>query len=79
MQAIQLLAIASGFVAAMTLFGASLAVPWNMQSWDGETNEEKRFRRRRQIMKWIGIPSAVLSATCQVAVTVWPNIVATAS
>jgi hypothetical protein len=64
-QAVQLAAVITGLIAALTLFYGSVGVPHEMQSWKGQTGVEKRWRTRQAIMKWIGIPAAVISAICQ--------------
>ena len=71
-QATQVFAVLSGFTAALTLFYGSIGVPEHMQSWKGETPQEKRWRLRQAIMKWIGIPAATISVVCQLAVIFWP-------
>ena len=72
MQATQVVAVLSGFTAALTLFYGSIGVPEHMQSYKGETPQEKRWRLRQAIMKWIGIPAATISVACQLAVIFWP-------
>lgn len=67
-QAAQVVAVLSGFTAALTLFYGSIGVPEHMQSWKGKTPQEKRWRLRQAIMKWIGIPAATISVACQLAI-----------
>ncbi|HEX03675.1 MAG TPA: hypothetical protein ENH10_00765 [Bacteroidetes bacterium] len=68
---IQLIAVLSGLVAVFTLFHASIGVPWDMQSWKGQTEVEQAWQSRQLIMKWIGLPAAVISAGCQIAAIFW--------
>jgi hypothetical protein len=70
---LQLVAIVSGLVAALTLFYGSIGVPFHMQSYGGETPREKRWQLRQGIMKWIGIPAAFISAFCQLAAVLLAN------
>ena len=62
---------ATGLVAALTLFYASIAVPWQKQTWKGESPEEVRHRRRQQrLLCWAGIPCTLFAVACQTAITV---------
>ena len=72
LQVIQLVAVVTGFTAALTLFYGSIGVPWQLQSWGGQTSDEQRWRRRQAIMKWIGMPAATISALSQSAAIFWP-------
>ena len=73
-QIIQLVAVASALFAALTLFYGSIGIPAQRQSWKGATWFEQRWRRRQRALKWIGLPSAVLSASCQIVAILWPSI-----
>jgi hypothetical protein len=64
-------ATALGSIAS--LFYASAGVPWEMQSWKGNTEPEKRWRQRQRILAWVvGFPLAVVSIGCQTILTLWP-------
>ena len=52
-------------VAALLLYWASLSLSW--RSWTRQTPDEKRWDRQRRIMKYVGIPCAVVGAVCQIA------------
>ena len=56
---------ASGLTSILTLFWASIDVPFHEASWTGETRREKRHRRNQRVLKWIGIPCACLAVGCQ--------------
>jgi hypothetical protein len=60
-----------GLTAALTLFYRSLGFPPEKQSWKGTTPAEVLHRRKQWIMKWIGIPSAVLATAFQISLTIW--------
>ena len=64
-------ATALGSIAA--LFYSSVGVPWEMQSWKGNTEPEKRWRQRQRILAWaIGFPLAAGSIGCQTFLTLFP-------
>lgn len=70
---IQLVAVASGLIAALALFYGSIGVPWHMQTVDGVSDAEKTWKKRQFFLKWVGLPAAVISAGCQVAAIFWPT------
>jgi uncharacterized membrane protein len=41
-------------IATVLLFLGSKETPWGVQTWDGESEGEKSFRRRRKLMTWAG-------------------------
>ena len=61
--------IATGLIAVLTLFFASFSVPWEKQTWKGTTEWENQFKRRQRILKYVGIPCAIIAAVCQTIVT----------
>ncbi len=71
-QIVQLAGAMTAFVAALLLFFGSLSVPSEMESWKGQTAPELRWKRRRRLLVWVGIPSATISFVCQVAVVLFP-------
>ena len=73
-QIAQLIAILTGLLAAVTLFYGSLGIPWESQSWSGESPREKALKRRNQVLAWVGLPALFISGGCQLAVTLWPLI-----
>ena len=58
---------ATGFIAALTLFWAGLG---SMQSWKGTSESDLRLKRRKKVLKWVGIPSLLVSFGCQAALRV---------
>jgi hypothetical protein len=64
---LSLISVGAAFVSGMTLFWAGMGVPFEKQSYKGQTTYELRVKRRQRVMTWLGIPSAVISAVTQIA------------
>ena len=64
------ISIVAGLVAVLALYYASLAVPFDMQSFKGETEPELRYKRRQKMLKWVGLPCVFVSVGCQTAITI---------
>ncbi len=71
-QAIQLLAVLSGFLAAGTLFYGTISIPDKERSYDGETDREKARESRNRILQAIGIPATCISFVCQLVLIFVP-------
>jgi hypothetical protein len=70
---LDLISQATALASVFFLFYASTPVPDDMASWDGNSEEEKRWRRKRRILAWaLGFPYAVASIGCQTFKTLWP-------
>jgi hypothetical protein len=69
---LQILAAAGALAAALFLYFGSLGVPFELQTWKGQTDTELRIKRRQRIMKWAGIASALLSFFCTVLAILYP-------
>ena len=54
----------TGLTSVLTLFWASLDIPFHEASWSGQTCHEKKRRKRRKVLKWAGIPCAFIAAGC---------------
>ena len=65
-------AVLSGLIAAFALFYGSIGVPWDMQTWKAQSAAEHAWQHRQLVLKWVGLPAAVISAACQIAATFWP-------
>jgi hypothetical protein len=65
-QGIQLISAATALISVFTLYWGSLGVPWGIQSYSGKSDAELHWKRRIVVMKWIGIPCAIVSFVCQV-------------
>ena len=61
--------LATGLVAVLALYWASLAVPHDRQTWNGTSPYEQGHARRQRILKWIGLPCVLISFLCQFLVT----------
>ena len=70
-EALSYLSQATGLVAVLALYWASLGVPFEMQSWKGKTPREVRHKRRQHVLKWIGLPCVFISVGCQTVITVF--------
>lgn len=68
-KALNLTSEVTAAASALLLYWGSLSVPWSMQSYSGESEPEKKYRRTRRIMIGIGIPCVLIAAGCQIAVT----------
>ena len=55
-------------MAVLALYGASLGVPFEIQSWKGKTPPEVSHKRRQWVLKWIGLPCVLVSFGCQFAI-----------
>ena len=64
-----LISQAAGLISILTLFYASIGMPFDKISWEGQTPQEKRHRRKQNILKWIGIPCAFIAVGCQTLIT----------
>jgi hypothetical protein len=62
---LQTVATIAAFISAMCLFYASLAFPHEEQSWSGTTPKELSWKRRQAILKWVGIPAAIIAVGSQ--------------
>ncbi len=71
---LQIIGIITGAIAAVLLYVGSLGVPWRMQSYSGETERERRYKIKRRLMVWLGLPCVFISAGCQLAIAIWPPI-----
>jgi len=71
-QAIQLLAVLSGLLAAGTLFYGTINIPDKDRSWDGETDHEKVRESRNRVLQTIGIPATGISFLCQLILIFLP-------
>ena len=69
--ALNLVSQATGLISILSLFWASLGVPHDKESWKGSTAFEIMHRKRRRVLKWIGIPCAVIAVGCQTVITLW--------
>ena len=67
-QAMSYISLATGLVAVLALYWASLGVPFEMQSYKGKTPPEVGHKRRQQALKWIGLPCVFVSFGCQFAI-----------
>jgi hypothetical protein len=65
-------ATVAAFISAMCLFYASLAFPDHERSWSGETPKELSSKQRQAILKWIGIPAAIIAFGSQLAAMYLP-------
>ena len=73
-QTLSLISIVAALVSALLLYWGSLGVPHDMESWGGESEPERQYRRVRRWMVWVGIPCAVIAAACQAAIVLSPTI-----
>jgi hypothetical protein len=62
---LQTVSTVAAFVSAMCLFYASIGVPHEERSWEGRTPKELAWKRRQAILKWLGIPAAIVAFGCQ--------------
>lgn len=69
--ALSLISQITGLVSVLALYVSSIGVPWDRQSWKGETPYEVRRRRIQILMAWIGVPCAIVAVGCQMAITLW--------
>ena len=60
---------AAGLISILTLFWASLDISFHEASWGGQTSREKSHRRKKRVLKRIGIPCAIIAVGCQTAIT----------
>jgi hypothetical protein len=72
-QAIQLLAVLSGLLAAGTLFYGTINVPDKDRSWDGEADHEKAREKRNRVLLAIGIPATGITFLCQLILIFLPT------
>lgn len=69
--ALSLISQVTGLISVLALYVASIGVPWNRQTWKGESNYEVRRRRLQVLMAWIGVPCAVVAVGCQMTITLY--------
>ncbi len=69
--ALNLISIVAAAVAALLLYWGSLSVPWKLQTWTGESEVEKRYKRVRSMMVAVCIPCVLIAAICQAAVVLF--------
>jgi hypothetical protein len=70
--ALSLLSQSAALVSVFALYYASLRFPGG-ESWDENTEKEKRWRNQRATWAWaIGFPAAVVSIGAQTVLTLWP-------
>jgi len=63
--ALNVIGLCFGVVAAVCLYYASVETPWSMQSWSGQTEIERRFRRWRTWWARVGFVLRGLAFVCQ--------------
>ena len=61
--------LATGLVAVLALYWASLAVPHDRQTRKGTSPHEQGYARRHRILKWIGLPCVLIFFLFQFLVT----------
>ena len=58
--------------ALLLLYFGSLGVPNTIRSWGGESEPEKRWRRRARLLVWVtGVPCAIIAVGCQTIITIY--------
>jgi hypothetical protein len=62
---LQAISVLAAFVSAMCLYYGSLGVPSEEETWNGQSAREVAVKRRQVVLKWIGIPAAILALACQ--------------
>lgn len=68
---LNLVSQATGLASILALYVASIGVPWDQQSWKGQTDFEVRHRKRQIWMARIGVPCAIIAVGCQTAITLF--------
>jgi cytochrome b subunit of formate dehydrogenase len=63
---LQLISAFTALISALSLYYGSLAVPWKTQTFGGKSDAEREWARRQKIMKWVGIPCALISCGCEI-------------
>jgi hypothetical protein len=66
LQIVQMLAIDTGYIAALALFVGAFCVPFEKQSWKSSTEFEIKRKRRQKLLNAVGLTSATLSVAMQV-------------
>ena len=61
MKYLQTPSVATAFISALSLYYGGLAIPPNIQSWDGETARALAIQKRDVVLKWIGVPPAFIT------------------
>jgi hypothetical protein len=63
---LQTISTVAALISALCLYYGSLGVPFEIQSYKGQSAGELAIKRRDKILKWIGIPSAVVAGLTQI-------------
>jgi hypothetical protein len=63
---LQTISTVAALISALCLYYGSLGVPFEIQSYKGQSPRELAVKRREKILKWIGIPSAIIAGISQI-------------
>jgi hypothetical protein len=67
-QILELISVSTAFASGMLLYYGSLGIPWEMQTYKGQTERELEIKRRQKLMTRVGIPCAITAFVVQVIV-----------
>jgi hypothetical protein len=65
---LELLSVTAAFGSGLLLYYGALGVPWEKQSYKGQTQFELETKHRQKLMVWIGVPCAFVAYFLQLAV-----------